>query len=186
MHGVNHLITLDLSLNMLSEINSFLKPSDGAAADETANMTKLRYLRLSNNQIDGTLVANQFEQLRSIRVIDLSSNRLTGFDDCAFNGIQSSVRKIALSYNRIEHINACSFASFVFRHVRIVQLAHNPIDCARDCDFLFATFNAPHAIDYVGLECLNSTLSIAKSPAAAKVKATNSTGSVFNVYFFIY
>jgi Leucine-rich repeat (LRR) protein len=145
--GVSYLISLDLSLNRINNIDFLYN----------RNLShSLRILKLSNNEIS-VIRAGQFVHLTSLTHLDLSANRIKHLADCAFYGLQDSIKKLILNFNMISTLNSCTF-SLEFRHLRFIQIMHNPISCTNNCDFFFAVYNFPYSISYHGIECVNNSM----------------------------
>lgn len=165
------MISLDLSLNRIQQLD-FLYNRNFSM--------HLRFLKLSNNQLTH-IGPVQFGFLNSLGHLDLSANRIFRLADCAFHGIQDSIRQLILNYNRIRRVNSCAF-SIDFRHLRIVQLLHNPINCSGNCEFFYAIYNPPYSISYQGIECTThlttskSKTSTTKQPVSAN-RTTQATKS---------
>ena len=138
--NVNSLITLDLSINHLTDFDVMFLSS--------SNFTKLRNLRLSHNKLT-SIRASQFICLSSLSTLDLSFNRIEKLSDCAFHGLQYNIRHLYLNYNKITQVNSCSF-SLEFNNLRFVELVHNPLNCSNNCEFFFTVYRAPYSIDYKG------------------------------------
>lgn len=98
----------------------------------------------------------QFVFLNTLTHLDLSSNRISRIDDCAFSGLEASVRRVYLNYNRIRRLNSCAFA-IDFRQLRFVQILANPLNCSHNCEFFYVIYNPPYSINYEGFECANVT-----------------------------
>lgn len=148
--GVNYLISLDLRLNQIENL-AFLV---------NKNLSDLRSLHLANNFIE-YLRPGQFMHLKSLNFLDLSANRIKYINSCAFYGLQETIRRLFLNWNQISRLNTCAF-TLPFKHLRFVQIRHNPLNCTDNCEFFFTVYNPPYSINYQGVECLNNTLSFTR------------------------
>lgn len=140
-NNINSLITLDLSLNKLTDFDLMFLSS--------SNFTKLRNLKLSHNKLT-SIQSSQFICLSSLSSLDLSGNQIDTLSDCAFHGLQYTMRQLYLNYNQITQVNSCSF-SLEFNNLRFVQLAHNPLNCTNNCEFFFTVYRSPYSINYKGI-----------------------------------
>ena len=140
--GVNYLISLDLNINMLEDLNFLYNKR---------RFTKLRYLKLSNNRLR-SLEPGKFSYLSALKQLDLTSNKIKNVTNCAFYGLENSIDKLILNYNLIEQMNPCAF-SLDFKNLRFVQILHNPIQCTNTCALFFTVYTPPYSIKYEGYEC---------------------------------
>ncbi|GMR35015.1 hypothetical protein PMAYCL1PPCAC_05210, partial [Pristionchus mayeri] len=110
----DHLETLDLSFNGLSEIPAM-------ASNRTEST--LVHFDISHNKI-ASIEKEDLEQLRGIQTLNLRSNVLSEVGEDSFVGLKSLV-SLDLSHNRILLVSPSSFTGLTFDQL---QLSHNKLD----------------------------------------------------------
>ena len=139
-----------------------------------SRLTDVVFLNLNNSRIE-TVEPGSFEGLGSLKLIDLSHNRLAGINETTFGQI-SSLTDLNLQHNQIQYIHPKAFSGLPalkrlwlndnwlkevesFAHFPAeasLALANNPWTCS--CEFAdgflkFLISRRDHIVDYFSLRC---------------------------------
>lgn len=120
MRGLNILIELDMSYNILRELPvGFFFP-----------MVRLRTLVLSNNQIE-VIDDGSFKDMRFLHKIDLKNNKIHTVGLTAFSNVPA-LTQISLDMNRLRNLKKASFAHL--DKLTSLSILQNPWNCTCDLE----------------------------------------------------